>query len=199
MGSPKTRGRLPDRSPRRPHTSPGVWGSGGILIGLVLGVLGALVVPGWFDSPSRVEELEREYAARDVSLTRDLVALAEQARTDVTEMVSATTAPTSEQLVSWKSAVDRAAARFAERPSGGTEVNLARSGFAGAVSLLDRALAAYPVSVPLGESLRKDAVVAWSVAANQLDLAGIKGGLGHVHVFLPTQGLPGEMEEHGHP
>lgn len=199
MGSPKTRGRLPDRSPRRPHTSPGVWGSGGILIGLVLGVLGALVVPGWFDSPSRVEELEREYAARDVSLTRDLVALAEQARTDVTEMVSATAAPTSEQLVSWKSAVDRAAARFAERPSGGTEVNLARSGFAGAVSLLDRALAAYPVSVPLGESLRKDAVVAWSVAANQLDLAGIKGGLGHVHVFLPTQGLPGEMEEHGHP
>ncbi|MGC7094078.1 hypothetical protein ACPZ19_05395 [Amycolatopsis lurida] len=169
------------------------------MIGLLLGVLGALVVPGWFDSPSRVEELEQQYAARDTALTRDLVSLAEQARTDVTEMVSATAAPTSEQLVSWKSAVDRAAARFAERPSGGTEVNLARSGFAGAVSLLDRALTAYPVSASLGESLRKDAVVAWSIAANQLDLAGIKGGLGHVHVFLPTQGVPGEMAEHGHP
>ncbi|WP_162788765.1 hypothetical protein [Amycolatopsis albispora] len=166
---------------------------------MILGVLGALVVPGWFDSPSRVEQLEQEYAARDTALTRDLVSLAEQARTEVTEMVSFAGVPSAEQLTSWKSAVDRAVARFAERPSGGTEVNLARSGFAGAVSLLDRALAAYPVSAPLGESLRKDAVVAWSVAANQLDLAGIKAGLGHVHVFLPTQGLPGEMAEHGHP
>ncbi|MGA6164246.1 hypothetical protein [Amycolatopsis magusensis] len=176
-----------------------MWGSGGVLLGLVLGVLGALVVPGWFDSPSRVEELQQEYAARDTSLTKDLVSLAEQARTDVTEMVSATAVPTPEQLTAWRTSVDKAATRFADRPSGGTEVNLARSGFAGAVSMLQRSVTAYPVSAELGEQLRRDAVVAWSVAANQLDLAGIEAGLGHVHVFLPTQGLPGELAEHGHP
>jgi hypothetical protein len=38
-----------------------------------------------------------------------------------------------------------------------------------------------------------DEQVAWSVGANQLDVAGVEAGVGHVHVFLPAQGVKGEL------
>jgi hypothetical protein len=90
---------------------------------------------------------------------------------------------------------------FANPPSGGTAVNVARSGFAAAVNELDLAVASYQAALALPERdraavlsvaarQRDTAVAGWSVAATQLDVVNIAAGFGHAHVFLPA--VPGQ-------
>ncbi|WP_177242615.1 hypothetical protein [Amycolatopsis marina] len=211
---------MPRRVRSSRHRLPGLGkrGAAGLVAALVLVGL-ALVLPGLWSSgdsdsalQERTAELQEAERERDAGLTGDLVGLAEEARTDVLPVLSgfaeldgdATGVATSAEVQRWRSAVESAAARFADRPSGGTAVNLARSGLAGAVTILGRAVETYAVSLrvegaeaqqlrALAGELRDDAVVAWSVAASQLDVAGIEAGLGHVHVFLPPQGVEGEL------
>ncbi|WP_162830070.1 hypothetical protein [Amycolatopsis palatopharyngis] len=187
----------------------------GLVAALVLVGL-ALVLPGLWSSDDalqeRTAELQEAERQRDAELTGDLVSLAEAVRADVLPVLAgfggqdgdADAAATEAEVEQWRSAVESAATRLEERPSAGTAVNLARSSLAGSVTILGRAVEAYAVSLrvegaevePLRElarQLRDDAVVAWSVAANQLDVAGVESGLGHVHVFLPPQGVEGEL------
>jgi hypothetical protein len=192
-----------------------VWG---LVAGLVIGVAAGLLVPRLFDDSDpmqeRIAELKEADRQRDRELTEELVGLAEQARDHVVPVLTATSqpghVPSGEEVGQWRGAVQQAAELFAERPSGGTAVNLARSGFAGSVTTLQHAVQAYSDSLKasgengdrlreLAAELRDDAVVEWSLAANQLDVAGVEAGVGHVHVFLPPQGVEGELAEHGHP
>ncbi|SFP97490.1 hypothetical protein SAMN05421810_10476 [Amycolatopsis arida] len=184
---------------------------------MTLAVLAVVLLPdllgGGDPRQDRVAELRAAERARDAELTRELVGLAEAARAKVVPVLGGLDEPaaSTDRVAEWRAAVDAAAERFAARPSGGTAVNLARSGLAGAITTLGRAVEVYELASTTGEtadeagersralarSLRDDAVVAWSVAANQLDVAGIEAGIGHVHVFLPPRGLPGELTEHG--
>ncbi|PXY20390.1 hypothetical protein BAY59_31640 [Prauserella coralliicola] len=210
MGSVKTRGRLPGRPAHGPE--PGrvrpsrlrPRAVAGLLAGVLLAVAAVLVLPfGGSEEAAqdRVAELEAQERQRDAGLTRELVTTAERARAEVTpvldglEHATGSGSATAEDVSRWRRAVLAAAEPFEERPSGGTEVNLARSGFAGAVTVAGRAVETYAASLEasgelavrlraLAGELHHDAVVAWSVAATQLDVAGVASGIGHVHVFL---------------
>ncbi len=222
MGPAKTRGRMPGRSPHRPapqrvnplrrRLRPLL----AVAAALLAGVLAVLLLPGVLGGgdpvEERVAELRGQERERDAGLTRELVTTAEQVRAEVVpvlaeleEAVAGEAAGTAADVAAWRRAVQAAAEPLRERPSGGTEVNLARAGLAGAVTALGRAVDTYAASLEasgelrerlrgLAGELREDAVAAWSVAANQLDVAGIAAGLGHVHVFL---GEP--HAEHGGP
>jgi hypothetical protein len=190
------------------------WGVAALVATLVVAGLALVLLPGLWsaDDPlqERTAELQEAERQRDADLTQDLVALTEAARTDVLPVLSGlaeqdTGGQAGESEVNqWRSAVESATERLSGRPSGGTAVNLARSGLSGAISVLGRAVETYAVSLQvegvaaerlrgLAGDVRDDAVLAWSVAANQLDVAGVEAGLGHVHVFLPPQGVEGEL------
>ncbi|MBK1786422.1 hypothetical protein [Prauserella cavernicola] len=219
MGSAKTRGRLPGRPAHQPESRRvrPPWlrprALAGVVAGVLLAVAAVLVLPSAFGDSGpdqdRVAELQEQERQRDTELTRDLVTKAEQSRAGVTtvleglEQATESGSATADDVARWREAVREAAEPWAERPSGGTEVNLARSGFAGAVTVADRAVetfaASQEASGELAERLRAlagelhhDAVSAWSVAATQLDVAGVAAGLGHVHVFLAG------TDPHGH-
>ncbi|MEU6646351.1 hypothetical protein ABZ863_27915 [Saccharomonospora sp. NPDC046836] len=209
----KTRGRMPGRSAHQPESRrvrPSRLRPRAVAVfaaGAVAGVLAALAVvllPSAFGGDpmqDRAAELQEQERQRDAELTRALVTAAEQARAEVTtvldglEQAAGSGSATAEQVTQWRQALDTAAAPFAERPSGGTEVNLARSGLAGAITTLDRAVETYAAALVaegelaarlrvLAGELHDDAVHAWSTAATQLDVAGVATGVGHVHVFL---------------
>lgn len=181
---------------------------------LVVAGLALVLIPGLWNSADplqeRTAELRQAERQRDAELTRELVGLAEAAKADVLPVLSGlaqqdTGARADQAEVDvWRSAIASAGERLSERPSGGTAINLARSGLSGAVSVLGRAVEVYAVSLQvegaaaerlrgLAGDVRDDAVLAWSVGANQLDVAGVEAGVGHVHVFLPPQGVKGEL------
>ncbi|MEU3270999.1 hypothetical protein ABZ639_09125 [Saccharomonospora sp. NPDC006951] len=227
MGPAKTRGRLPGRSAHRPapqrvrplRLRPRALVS--VAVGVVL-VAGIVLMPRLLgtapDEPAaastgtgteeRIAELRQQDKQRDAELTRELVTTAEQARSQVAPVLAElghATGPAGSHsgdpaadVVRWRQAVRVAAEPLEQRPSGGTEVNLARASLAGAVTATERAVEAYAGSLEaedsdgsaaerlrsLAEALRGDAAAAWSVAATQLDVAGVAAGIGHVHVFL---------------
>ncbi|PRX47278.1 hypothetical protein B0I33_106380 [Prauserella shujinwangii] len=223
MGPAKTRGRVPGRSPHRPvprretpsrHRLHTLLALAGVVL---LGALAVVVLPGVLGGGDPVADRAAELAdrdrQRDAGLTRELVGTAEQARDAVVPVLDGLERALGEHpdgadgvasagdVAEWRRSVEAAAAPLRERPSGGTAVNLARSGLAGAVATVGRAVEAYAAALDargalrerlraLADDLRRDALAAWSVAANQLDVAGIEAGLGHVHVFLG--------EPHGH-
>jgi hypothetical protein len=97
----------------------------------------------------------------------------------------------------WQAVTDKAMANFANPPSGGTGVNIARSGLAAAVRSLDAAVDTYAAALaqpratrdPLFELAgrqRDIAVATWSTAATQLDVLNIDAGHGHAHIYLPA-------------
>lgn len=104
---------------------------------------------------------------------------------------------TAAQVSSWRAATHAAVERFAHPPSGGTAVNVARSGLSDAVRALDVAVRIYetamsapPATEPrlfaLAAEQRDIAIATWSTAATQLDVVNVDVGFGHAHVFLPA-------------
>ncbi|MEU8265319.1 hypothetical protein AB0C02_32550 [Micromonospora sp. NPDC048999] len=101
----------------------------------------------------------------------------------------------------WQATTAKAVEEFAAPPSGGTGLNIARSGLSAAVRQLDLAVATYAAAFTVPDARRpellaiaarqRDAAVAtWSTAATQLDVLNIDAGHGHTHVFLPA--APGQ-------
>ncbi|GIG90697.1 hypothetical protein Pen02_56330 [Plantactinospora endophytica] len=104
-------------------------------------------------------------------------------------------------VTGWQATTAKAVEGFADPPSAGTGVNIARSGLAAAVRALDLAVDTYAaaLAVPpanraqvleLAGRQRDVAVAAWSTAATQLDVLNVDAGNGHAHVFLPA--VPGQ-------
>jgi hypothetical protein len=101
----------------------------------------------------------------------------------------------------WQTVTGKAVEDFANPPSGGTGVNIARSGLAASVRTLDAAVDTYAAALALPPDARGSllelagrqrdiAVATWSSAATQLDVLNIDADKGHAHVFLPA--VPGQ-------
>jgi len=154
---------------------------------------------------ARATELQAAEDRRNAEAARDLVQTADRLRSDVGAVVDGLADDASAaQLDRWEGRLAAAHRPLRDRPSAGTEVNLAASGLDVAVTALQRAVAAERSAIEadgrerrrltaLAADLRDDAVVAWSVAATQLDVAAIDAGMGHAHLFLPARGLKGEL------
>ena len=117
---------------------------------------------------------------------------------------------TQADLDDWRVVTGDAVGDFANPPSGGTGVNIARSGLAAAVRALDAAVDTYAAALthpqaargPLLELAgrqRDIAVTTWSTAATQLDVLNVGAGNGHVHVFLPAAPGQGALTADGAP
>jgi hypothetical protein len=101
----------------------------------------------------------------------------------------------------WSRTVRDAAKYFRNAPSGGTESNGARIGFAAAVDGLIGAIETYRIALAdpghrlqLLERVRAQrdlAVQAWFAAGIQLDAVNHKYGLGHNHLYLAAEGTGG--------
>jgi hypothetical protein len=187
-------------------------GGSRIVFGLAVAVLAIVLVTGAVvdqtDGVSaRTAELRAAETERNREVTRDLVRTAEQLRQDIAPIAAGMEGETSrDQLASWRETLVTAAGSLANRPSAGTEANLAATGLAGAVRAFQRSVDAREMALDsprsqsqeleaLAAELYEDALVAWSLAASQLDVAGIEAGLGHVHSFLPAHGLEGELTD----
>ena len=182
----------------------------GALLG---GPIGALTADGGGSSfEDKVAELRAADAKRDAAQIVELTAKARRVLGELTpvleEMAKAVppgSAPgptaTADAVRKWQVVTKKAVEEFANPPSGGTAVNVARSGFAAAVRSLDLAVASYAAALELPEAQRvgaftlagkqRDAAVStWSVAATQLDQINVDSGNGHQHVYLPA--VPGQ-------
>jgi hypothetical protein len=111
-------------------------------------------------------------------------------------------------VAGWKGTTGKAVQEFADPPSGGTAVNIARSSLAAGVRQLDLAVDSYAeavratdnrrsVQLALASRQRDTALTTWSIGATQLDLLNIETGHGHQHVFLPTAPGEGSMTADG--
>lgn len=214
-------GRSPAPAPERATSlrHRGVWIAALTVVTLGLVVAAAVVFGGTGDD--RAAELQAQEEAREAEQIVELndVAIAVQAELlPVLDGLNAVlpvdpSAParpgSSEDVASWRSAVDGAVATFGDPPSASTGVNLARNGLLLSVELLGSAVTAYESSLAaagaertalenLAADLRMQAVDAWGVAATHLDVLNIDAGHGHVHIYLPAR--PGEEMEapHGH-
>ncbi|TQM78574.1 hypothetical protein FHX81_0844 [Saccharothrix saharensis] len=169
-----------------------------------LGFAVAFVTGSWTSGPDatqrRIAELQQDEARRDVEQVGALIELARGGRerlTPVLEAMAARTTPTVDDVRGWREVVSAEVQRYAETPSAGNGVNVARTGLRTAVEQLAAAVdgfaAAVTASPPLADELlglagaqRTLALRTWSVAALQLDVISIDAGKGHVHVYLPA-------------
>ncbi|TDB75509.1 hypothetical protein [Micromonospora sp. KC723] len=166
------------------------------------------------DDPTddRVAALRAEEAKRDAAQVVELTSRARRVRESLLPVldglataVPVTNAPgpaaSKPDVERWQATTGKAVEDFANPPSGGTGVNIARSGLAAAVQTLDAAVDTYAAALAQSPTARaglfeltgrqRDAAVAiWGSAATQLDVLNIDSGNGHVHVFLPT--VPGQ-------
>jgi hypothetical protein len=192
-------------------------------------VAGALIA-GWIgyaagrpDSvQAEVRRLQGQDAARDRAQTRELTATARDLQAKLLPVldemtaavpVDARTVPkpaTASQVSSWRAVTTAAVQRFEHPPSGGTDINIARSGLANAVRALDAAVRTYETSlsaapptrdrlIALAAQERDLAVATWSTGATQLDVVNINEGFGHTHVFLPAAPGTGALTTDGEP
>ncbi|GAA1810019.1 hypothetical protein HC028_18875 [Planosporangium flavigriseum] len=172
-----------------------------------------------------VQTLQAQDAARDKAQIKELTATARELQGKLLPVLSEMAAAmpidpqaaakpaTAAQVASWRAATGAAVERFAHPPSGGTGVNIARSGLANAVRGLDAAVRTYEASlsappatqqalVSLAANQRDIAVATWSTGGTQLDVANIDAGFGHAHVFLPAApgsgALTADGETEGH-
>jgi hypothetical protein len=158
-----------------------------------------------------VAEMQAQEAERDLEQIESLTEQAQRIHDGLLPVLDGlvTTLPvgeaapaamaTREQVVSWQAVTKGFVDEFAERPSAGTGVNIARSGLAASLQQRDSAIATYAqaLAAPDRESWlrasgrqRDLAIVTWSVAATQLDLLNVDAGQGHRHIFLPSR--PGQ-------
>jgi hypothetical protein len=186
-------------------------------LALALGVGIAAPITVAVNRPSAVQRQANQLAAADASRDVDQVrAITAQARRTQSALVpvldglsralpvgGAAPGPAAAgpDVAAWRRVTRSAVDSFAHPLSGGTAVNVAKSGFAAAVDELDLAVASYQAALGLPERdraavlsvaarQRDTAVAGWSVAATQLDAVNIAAGFGHAHVFLPA--VPGQ-------
>ncbi|MGX7826249.1 hypothetical protein ACTG9Q_14260 [Actinokineospora sp. 24-640] len=97
----------------------------------------------------------------------------------------------------WREVVSAEAERYAETPSAGNGVNVARTAMRTSVEQLAAAVDAFDAAAAAPEPLkgrllalageqRTLALRTWSAAALQLDVINVEAGNGHVHVYLPA-------------
>jgi hypothetical protein len=179
---------------------------------LLAGPIGALAAD---DSPAvddRVAALQAEEAKRDATQIVELTGKARKTQQALVPVLDglATAVPPGKapgpvaarsDVEGWQAVSAKAMEDFANPPSGGTGVNIARSGLAVAVRSLDSAVDTYAAALAqpaaargalleLAGRQRDIAVATWSTAATQLDVLNIDSGNGHAHVFLPA--VPGQ-------
>jgi hypothetical protein len=184
-----------------------------VIGGLVGGLIGAVLTDDSSPTTDRVAELRAAEARRDAQQIVELTAQArrtQQGLLTVLDGLAATVPPGAvtpgpvadpAAVRAWQTSTTTAVGDFANPPSGGTGVNIARAGLAAALRELDLAVGTYAAALAAPEANRptllalagrqRDAAVAtWSVAATQLDVLNIDAGHGHAHVFLPA--VPGQ-------
>jgi hypothetical protein len=179
---------------------------------LLAGPIGAVTADDSSSFDDRVAALQAEEARRDAAQIVELTGKARQVRERLLPVLTgmATAVPVGQapgqaaspsDVQGWQAITGKAVEDFANPPSGGTGVNVARSGLAAAVRALDAAVDGYATTLALPPESRgtllelvgrqRDiAVATWSTAATQLDLLNVGAGNGHAHVFLPA--VPGQ-------
>jgi hypothetical protein len=202
------------------HTRPfwlGALASAALLIPLAILAV-ALTGGGDEESPgvaatpeTEASEFEREIRERDTrqaeELTRDMARMLVELNPAVRGLAE-TVPPTGKQfgpmadpdaVDGWSRTAQDAAEYFEDPPSGETEYNVARIGFAAAVDGLVGAIETYRLALAdsgdrrlLLERVRAQrdlAVQAWSAGGIELDALNHKHGFGHHHVYLKAGGL----------
>lgn len=188
--------------------------------GLIGGWIGAATADPRTDTQKRIDALQVADVQRDAE---QVVSLTDQARrtadmlTPVMEGLYKALPPgaaapgplaTAAQIDGWKVVTKKAVDDFANAPSAGTAVNVARGSFAAGVRQLDLAVDAYaeaaratdtqrPALLVIAGRQRDSAVVTWSVGGTQLDSLNVDTGHGHQHVFLPSAPGQGAMTSDG--
>lgn len=220
----RSRGKTP--SAPRPGRSALLVAVPLVVAAFVVGLLLGRPVADVTDEPPRdpVAELRAQEAQRDVAQIGDLTKQARRIHDEllpvlegleVTMPVGSPAGPpslgpvaTREQVAGWQAVTARLVEEFAERPSAGTGVNIARSGLAASLHQLDLAVAGYAQALDapdrdrwlLASGRQRDiGIMTWSVAATQLDLLSVEAGRGHVHVFLPSRPGQGALTSDGAP
>ncbi|GLH99640.1 hypothetical protein [Phytohabitans aurantiacus] len=188
---------------------------------LLAGPVGVVSAGAGDPAGERVSALRAEEAKRDVAQVVELTAHARRVQESLLPVLDglaaavpvgkapgpATSMSTVEQ---WQVVTGKAVDDFADPPSGGTGVNVARSGLAAAVRALDGAVDTYAAALAqppaahaslfaLAGRQRDTAVATWSSAATQLDVLNVDAGNGHVHVFLPAAPGQGALAADGAP
>ncbi|MDQ7904484.1 hypothetical protein RB614_08100 [Phytohabitans sp. ZYX-F-186] len=190
---------------------------------LLAGPIGALAAgdSSAGSTADRVAALQAEEAKRDAAQIVELTAKAREVQgrlVPVLDGLAAAVPPGKapgpavdrSDVDGWREVTGKAVADFANPPSGGTGVNIARSGLAAAVRSLDAAVDTYAAAlaqpptgrdalVELAGRQRDIAVATWSTAATQLDVLNIDSGNGHAHVFLPAAPGQGALTADGAP
>lgn len=152
---------------------------------------------------AQMQELQRASDQRNVTAVTEAVIAGQEAllpiMTDLQGPLPTTdapaTSPSAAEVEAWRVTVAQVAADFDALPSGNSEYNATRNGFALSTHVLESSIRAYAQSVATGEApggplavlaadLRIQAAEAWSVAGIGLDLLNIDQG-GHMHVQLP--------------
>lgn len=187
---------------------------------LLAAPIGAFAAGGSSPENDRVAELKAEEAKRDATQIAELTATARNLRESLVPVLDglATAVPpgkaagpaaSQSDVDKWQAVTGKAVEEFANPPSGGTGVNIARSGLAAAVRSLDAAVDTYAAALSrpdgrddlfaLAGRQRDIAVATWSTAATQLDVLNIDSGHGHAHVFLPAAPGQGALTADGAP
>ncbi|GAA2339933.1 hypothetical protein GCM10010170_022480 [Dactylosporangium salmoneum] len=181
--------------------------------GLIGGLIGAAVADPRTDIQRRIDQMQVAEVQRDAA---QVLTLTDQARRvldllgPVVEQLATalppggTAGPVADQgkVDGWKAVTRKGAEEFANPPSAGTAVNIARGSLAAGARQLDLAVDTYAAAVKAAEPdrpalltlagrQRDTAVATWSVGATQLDLLNVDTGRGHQHVFLPS--APGQQ------
>jgi hypothetical protein len=188
---------------------------------LLAGPIGALAADDSPTADDRVAALQAEEAKRDSTQIVELTGKARQVQERLVPVLDglATAVPpgkapgpaaSASDVEGWQAVSGKAVEDFANPPSGGTGVNIARSGLAAAVRSLDAAVDTYAAALAqppaaratlfeLAGRQRDIAVATWSTAATQLDVLNIDSGNGHAHVFLPAAPGQGALTADGAP
>jgi hypothetical protein len=181
-----------------------------VVVAFVAGLLLGKPVAEITGSPDPVAEMKKEEARRDAAQIESLTAQARRMSEGLVPVLTglAGTAATTQQVADWQKVTKGYVDEFAERPSAGTAVNIARSGLATSVQQLDLAVSTYAQGLAAAEKeswlgnakrQRELGIVTWSIAATQLDVLNIDAGRGHVHVFLPSEPGQGALTSDGTP
>ncbi|WP_436495035.1 hypothetical protein [Actinokineospora sp. HUAS TT18] len=182
-------------------------------VAFVLGFAAAFLISTATSGPDateqRIAELRQEEVDRDIAQLGPLTDLAKGGRdrlapvlaamAEVIPAGSATPArqPTADQVKGWREVVSAEVERYAQAPSAGNGINVARTGLRTAVEQLAASVDGFEAALNSAEPQRNTLVAlagqqrtlgvrTWSVAAIQLDVININAGKGHVHVQLPA-------------
>jgi hypothetical protein len=167
---------------------------------------------------SRAEKLRRESRERDKQQVQELTrrmattlgdlgpAMRGLARTVPPEQKRIGPLASAPAVEKWSRTVRDSAGYFEDPPSGETDTNVARMGFAAAIAQLDSAIDTYRIALTdsahrreLLERVRTErdlAVQTWFIGGTELDAVNHKYGYGHHHIYLAPEGngAPGDLQ-----